>query len=77
MNGACFDLDTCRDPGLLVAYCGKWEKADPVWSYRAQQRVVALEAAVRTKDAERIARATDARRCSISGKVIPKDQVRD
>jgi formylglycine-generating enzyme required for sulfatase activity len=43
-------LDAHDDPGLFIAYAGKWETDDAVWAYRARQRAAALEAERRVKE---------------------------
>jgi formylglycine-generating enzyme required for sulfatase activity len=46
------DLENCDDPGLLRAYAAKWDTADRLWSYKAQQRAAGLEAAQQRWQAE-------------------------
>jgi len=48
------DLHTCDDPGLLRAYAAKWETADKLWSYKAQQKAAGLQAAQRWQAEGRI-----------------------
>ncbi len=62
------DLDACFDHGLLVAYSGKWEKDDAVWSYRARQKVAALEAEARAKE-ETERKQAEARHAEIREKI--------
>ncbi len=46
-------LETCADPGLLLAYAAKWEKQDLVWAYRARKAAEALEAGRKQQEAEK------------------------
>lgn len=52
------ELDICNDPGLLNAFADKWAALDPVWSYKARQKAVAVVAEGQRHKAEleRIAR---------------------
>ncbi len=62
-------LDSHDDPGLVLAFAGKWEKDDPVWAYRARQKAAALEAQRQREEREREAREAEARRTAIAGRI--------
>jgi len=46
------DLDNCDEPGLLRAYAAKWETADKLWSYKANQIAARLEVAQLRRQAD-------------------------
>ena len=61
-------LDSHDDPGLVLAFAGKWEKDDPVWAYRARQKAAALEARQR-EELERQSQEAEARRAAMAARI--------